>query len=97
MRGGDARRRFAIGVVGVVSREEKLGALQKLKDSFPDGQIDELDGVTIAYGQPDQPGWWWVNLRPSNTEPLLRMTLEADEAEVMERQKAKVIEIVITA
>ena len=34
-----------------------------------------------------------VNLRPSNTEPLLRMTLEADEAEVMERQKAKVIEI----
>ncbi|MAW59460.1 MAG: phosphomannomutase/phosphoglucomutase [Planctomycetes bacterium] len=72
---------------------DKAGALQKLKDSFPDGQIDELDGVTIAYGQPDQPGWWWVNLRPSNTEPLLRMTLEADEAEVMERQKAKVIEI----
>ncbi len=72
---------------------DKAGALQKLKDSFPDGQVDELDGVTIAYGQPDQPGWWWVNLRPSNTEPLLRMTLEADDAARMQEMKARVIEI----
>lgn len=72
---------------------DKAGALQKLKDCFADGKIDELDGVTVAYGQPDQAGWWWVNLRPSNTEPLLRMTLEADQAEVMEEMKAKVIEI----
>lgn len=73
--------------------EDKAGALEKLKQSFPDGKIDELDGVTIAYGQPDQPGWWWVNLRPSNTEPLLRMTLESDDAARMQEMKAKVIEI----
>jgi phosphomannomutase len=72
---------------------DKAGALQKLKDAFPDGQVDELDGVTIAYGQPDQAGWWWVNLRPSNTEPLLRMTLEADNAARMQEMKARVIEI----
>jgi phosphomannomutase len=72
---------------------DKAAALQKLKDCFPDGQVDELDGVTIAYGQPDQPGWWWVNLRPSNTEPLLRMTLEADDAACMQEMKARVIEI----
>lgn len=72
---------------------DKAGALQKLKDAFPDGQVDELDGVTIAYGRPDQSGWWWVNLRPSNTEPLLRMTLEADDASRMQEMKARVIEI----
>ncbi|MCH2101401.1 MAG: phosphomannomutase/phosphoglucomutase [Planctomycetes bacterium] len=73
--------------------EDKLGALQRLREAFPDGKIDDLDGVTIAYGRPDQSGWWWVNLRPSNTEPLLRMTLEADDAVVMKEKKAKVIEI----
>jgi phosphomannomutase len=34
-------------------------------------QIDELDGLTADYGD------WWFNLRPSNTEPLLRLNVEA--------------------
>jgi phosphomannomutase len=37
--------------------------------------VDRLDGVTIDLGD------WWFNLRPSNTEPLLRLNLEAPEAE----------------
>jgi phosphomannomutase len=73
--------------------EDKAGALQSLKNTFHDGQIDELDGVTIAYGKPDQPGWWWVNLRPSNTEPLLRMNLESDDAAVMKDMTEKVFEV----
>ena len=88
----DLRRYHATGEINF-EVEDKVGALEMLKQSFPDGKIDELDGVTIAYGQPDQPGWWWVNLRPSNTEPLLRMTLESDDAARMEEMKAKVIEI----
>ena len=38
---------------------------------FPEAQVDHLDGLTVDLGE------WWFNLRPSNTEPLLRLNLEA--------------------
>jgi len=37
-------------------------------------EIDDLDGITVEFGA------WWFNLRPSNTEPLLRLNLEAQSA-----------------
>jgi len=40
------------------------------------GEFDELDGLTVI-GAPDE-GFWWFNVRPSNTEPLLRLNVEAD-------------------
>ena len=47
------------------------------------GEADELDGLTVSY--PD----WWFNLRPSNTEPLLRLNLEAaSDAEVAAKRDA---------
>ena len=52
-----------------------------------DAQIDYLDGITVTY--PD----WWVNVRPSNTEPFLRMCLEADTAELREQKKAELMAI----
>lgn len=55
-----------------------------VKGHFTDGVQDELDGITITY--PD----WWVNVRPSNTEPLLRITLEGDTEEIMEKRLAEV-------
>lgn len=74
--------------------EDKAGAMAKLKEVFHDASsVDELDGVTIAYGEVTTPGWWWVNVRPSNTEPLLRMNLESDDRGRMEEMTAKVIEI----
>jgi phosphomannomutase len=39
------------------------------------GEFDELDGLTV-FGAPDE-GFWWFNVRPSNTEPLLRLNVEA--------------------
>jgi len=75
--------------------EDKRGAMDKLKEVFHDADnIDELDGVTISYGTSTQPGWWWVNVRPSNTEPLLRMNLESDDKSKMEEMTKQVIEIV---
>jgi phosphomannomutase len=64
------------------SRVADVGAtLERVRKAFPDGEADELDGMTIRY--PD----WWFNLRPSNTEPLLRLNLEAaTEAEVAQRR-----------
>lgn len=73
--------------------EDKAAALGKLKAAFADGSTDEMDGVTIAYGDPSASGWWWVNLRPSNTEPLLRMNLESDDRACMEEMTAKVVGI----
>jgi phosphomannomutase len=74
--------------------EDKASAMAKLKEVFHDASsVDELDGVTIAYGEVTTPGWWWVNVRPSNTEPLLRMNLESDDRGRMEEMTAKVIEI----
>ncbi len=58
--------------------------LRELKRIFADGEIDEVDGVTVQY-----PGWWF-NVRKSNTEPLVRLNLEADTVELREAMRARV-------
>ena len=47
--------------------------LAELERRYSDAEIDHLDGVTISYKN------WWANIRPSNTEPLLRLNVEADD------------------
>ncbi len=62
--------------------EETEAALEELKEAYASARIDELDGVTLDLGQ------WWCNVRPSNTEPLLRLNLEGpDRASVDARIK----------
>jgi phosphomannomutase len=51
--------------------EDKAGMIAQLADRYRDATIDYLDGITISY--PD----WWANVRPSNTEPFLRLVMEA--------------------
>jgi phosphomannomutase len=62
--------------------------LRELEARYADAQIDHLDGVTIQY--PD----WWMNVRPSNTEPLLRLNVEGDSREVMERNRDEVLALI---
>jgi phosphomannomutase len=63
--------------------------LQELKERFgPGGEISHLDGVSIDF--PD----WHFNVRPSNTEPLLRLNLEAFSAEEMERHRDAVLAVI---
>jgi phosphomannomutase len=50
---------------------DKDAAMAMLVDAFPEAKVDRLDGVTIDCGD------WWCNVRASNTEPLLRLNLEA--------------------
>jgi phosphomannomutase len=50
--------------------------------------IDHLDGVTIAFSD------WWFNLRPSNTQPLLRLNVEADDPETLNRKTKEVLGLV---
>ena len=67
--------------------EDKEGAMRELAQRYADAEIDHLDGVTIRYPT------WWANVRPSNTEPLLRLVLEADTAEEMERRRDEIVAI----
>ncbi len=62
--------------------------LRQLEERYRDAQIDHLDGVTIQY--PD----WWMNVRPSNTEPLLRLNVEGDTRELMERHRDEALALI---
>jgi phosphomannomutase len=64
------------------------GKLKALEEHFKDAAIDHLDGVTIAY--PDA----WLNVRPSNTEPLLRLNVEGDTLELMERRRDEALALI---
>jgi len=63
-------------------------ALAKVRAAFPDGSADELDGLTVSYPS------WWFNLRPSNTEPLLRLNLEAPDDESLARERDKILSLI---
>jgi len=64
------------------------GTLKKLQEHFRDAKIDRLDGFTIEYKD------WWMNVRPSNTEPLLRLNVEGDTKELMERHRDEALAII---
>ncbi len=68
--------------------DDVAGTLQRLQDHYKDAKIDHLDGVTIEY--PD----WWLNVRPSNTEPLLRLNVEGDTKALMERHRDEALAII---
>jgi phosphomannomutase len=59
---------------------DKQAKMAEIEDAFSDAEIDHLDGVTCQYED------WWVNVRPSNTEPLLRLSLEARTRDMLEEK-----------
>ena len=59
-----------------------------LENIFPDGKLDRLDGITVEY--PD----WWFNLRPSNTEPLLRLNVEASTPELLKDMTGQLLLVI---
>ena len=66
------------------------GKLQALEEHFGKQaqSIDHLDGITLDFGD------WWFNVRPSNTEPLLRLNVEANSRELMEQKRNEVLEFI---
>jgi len=54
-------------------------------------ELDRLDGLTVTHAAAPM---WWFNLRPSNTEPLLRLNAEAEDRATMERLRDDVLRIV---
>lgn len=70
--------------------EDKKGALEKVAQHYSDGKVSLLDGLTIEYPA------WWFNLRPSNTEPFLRLNLEAERQELMEAKLEEIKALLAT-
>jgi len=63
--------------------------LQELKERFgPEGRVSHLDGLSVEAAD------WRFNVRPSNTEPLLRLNLEARSQELMERKRDEVLALI---
>jgi phosphomannomutase len=71
--------------------EDKAGTIAALKKRYSQGRADELDGITVEFGELGRSEWWWFNVRPSNTEPLLRMIVEASSAKLRDQKKAELI------
>ena len=82
------RRYYVSGEINSEVRD-KEGKMKELAEIYKEAQkIDWLDGVTVEYKD------WWFNVRPSNTEPLLRLNLEAKTKELMEEKRDEVLKII---
>ena len=62
--------------------------MKELADAYSDGELDWLDGLTVNYRD------WWFNVRPSNTEPLLRLNLEASDEAFGKTKTEEIIEVI---
>jgi len=69
----------------VSAMDEKIN---EVAAAFPDGDADRMDGLTVQY--PD----WWFNLRPSNTEPLLRLNVEAASRDLLDHKVKELLELI---
>jgi phosphomannomutase len=68
---------------------DQAGKLDEIRARYGDGEISELDGVSVDYPE------WHFNVRPSNTEPLLRLNLESlVSREDMERRRDDVLGLI---
>jgi phosphomannomutase len=64
-------------------------AMARVESHFShQGEIDRLDGLTVNSEK------WWLNVRPSNTEPLLRLNVEADSNEIMCAIRDEALEVI---
>ena len=68
--------------------EKKDEIIEKAKEKYNDGKQEFIDGLSVEYND------WRFNLRKSNTEPLLRLNLEAKSREIMEQKKDEIIKLI---
>ncbi|HEV3473840.1 MAG TPA: phosphomannomutase/phosphoglucomutase [Actinomycetota bacterium] len=78
------RRYYASGEINSEVSDQR-GAVEVLASAYADGKQDRLDGLTVEFED------WWFNVRPSNTEPLLRLNVEARTSELLEDKTAELL------
>jgi phosphomannomutase len=74
-----------IPAIGVADKNKTF---KILKNKYRDGKIDELDGLTVEYND------WWFNLRQSQTEPVVRLTLEAKTKKILNKKLKEVTSLI---
>jgi len=62
--------------------------LEKIKAKYADGHMFELDGISVEYSD------WWFNVRASNTEPLIRLNVEAKDKATMEAKRDALLALI---
>ncbi len=68
--------------------EDKEGKMKQVATIYKNGRQTWLDGLTVEYKD------WWFNLRPSNTDPLIRLNVEAKTKELMEQKRDELLKII---
>jgi phosphomannomutase len=68
--------------------DDPKAKVEQIAAALADGRQDRLDGLTVEYPE------WWFNVRPSNTEPLLRLNVEATTAELLARKTAMMLDLI---
>jgi phosphomannomutase len=62
--------------------------LREIEKQYSSGKIDHLDGITVDFKD------WWFNVRPSNTEPLVRLNIEATTKEKLEEKREELLKLI---
>lgn len=75
-------------VVSDVARSTEL-----VRQAFPEAVAENFDGLSLSYESESE--WWWLNLRPSNTEPLLRLNVEAKQQLTMEKIRDRALSQIV--
>jgi len=78
------RRYFASGEINSEVHSTEA-VLKRLKEKYADGRMYMLDGVSVEYAD------WWFNVRASNTEPLIRLNLEAKSEATMKAKRDELL------
>ena len=73
--------------VEVKNKEAKLKEIKSIYKKQNPNKISKLDGVSVEFDE------WWFNVRPSNTEPLLRLNLEANSEELMKEKRDELVRL----
>jgi phosphomannomutase len=81
------RRYSATGEINSVV-DDQQARIEAIAAHYADGRQDRLDGLTVEFDD------WWFNVRPSNTEPLLRLNAEARTPQLMADKSAEVLELI---
>jgi phosphomannomutase len=81
------RRYQASGEINTIV-DDQQGRIETIAARYADGRQDRLDGLTVEFDD------WWFNVRPSNTEPLLRLNVEARTPELLAEQTAEVLSLI---
>jgi phosphomannomutase len=68
--------------------EDQHGIIERIASAYASGKQDRTDGLTVEFDD------WWFNVRPSNTEPLLRLNVEARTRQLLDRKTTEVLALI---